>query len=382
MTATTLTGPYSGLVDTFNRLAHTTLTRTSLPILAYAKLADGKIVSTNLDTYTVLGTGGFEVFGPDALLPTHALRDALRGIRGATTPRKAAGEVVTISYEPGEGQYGGVVKLLGFGRTLQVSDDARNDPEEYPSLPTLPDEGIIATVDAPALNQALAFAATARGKDDTLPMLTCIRVEGITPGTLSFAATDRYRLAVTECPGFVEAEFGFNLPGDTLPAIKAMTGLLSVHRTENTVVIRNGTDALVIRPLDSTFPAYQSLIPVETPTIWDVDRKDLLADVKAAGCVVDKGQPVRITFGESVTVQGSRPIDTDRRGSDEWLTGFNPKYLADGLAAFTSDTVSITAHTGRKPHMIRGERAGLQEGYECVYLIMVIKLPDAEAVAA
>lgn len=382
MTATTLTGPYSGLVDTFNRLAHTASTRPTLPILVYAKLADGKIVSTDLESTTVLGTGGFEVSGPEALLPIHALRDALRGIRGATTPKKAAGEVVTISYEPGEGQWGGVVKLLGFGRTLQVCDDARNDPSEYPSFPNLPDEGIIATVDAPALNQALAFAATARGKDDTLPMLTCIRVEGISPGTLSFAATDRYRLAVTECPGFVEAEFGFNLPGDTLPAIKAMTGLLSVHRTENTVVIRNGTDALVIRPLESSFPAYRSLIPVEPSTIWDVERKDLLADVKAAGSVLDKHTPVRITFGERIAVQGSRPVDSDRRGTDEWLTAFTPKYLTDGLAAFTSDTVWIAAHTGRKPHLIRGERAGLQEGYECVYLIMPVRLPEPEQVAA
>src|SRR5258705_1484687 len=47
--------------------------------------------------------------------------------------------------------------------------------EDYPTLPTLPEEtGVVAS---DLFIEAIAQVAIAAGRDDTLPMLTCIRVE-------------------------------------------------------------------------------------------------------------------------------------------------------------------------------------------------------------
>src|ERR1700747_772716 len=67
--------------------------------------------------------------------------------------------------------------------------------EDYPTLPALP-EGT-GTLPADLFAEAISQVAIAAGRDDTLPMLTGIRVE-ISGDTVVLAATDRFRLAVRE----------------------------------------------------------------------------------------------------------------------------------------------------------------------------------------
>src|SRR6476659_3608288 len=65
--------------------------------------------------------------------------------------------------------------------------------EDYPTLPALPeDTGVISSQ---LFAEAIGQVAVAAGKDDTLPMLTGIRVE-IEGNDVVLAATDRFRLAV------------------------------------------------------------------------------------------------------------------------------------------------------------------------------------------
>ena len=67
--------------------------------------------------------------------------------------------------------------------------------EDYPTLPSLPDETGVVSADLFA--EAIGQVAVAAGRDDTLPMLTGIRVE-ISGESVVLAATDRFRLAVRE----------------------------------------------------------------------------------------------------------------------------------------------------------------------------------------
>ncbi|MGZ5391910.1 MAG: DNA polymerase III subunit beta, partial [Mycobacterium sp.] len=63
--------------------------------------------------------------------------------------------------------------------------------EDYPTLPTLPDDTGVVSADLFA--EAIGQVAVAAGRDDTLPMLTGIRVE-ISGENVILAATDRFRL--------------------------------------------------------------------------------------------------------------------------------------------------------------------------------------------
>jgi DNA polymerase-3 subunit beta len=67
--------------------------------------------------------------------------------------------------------------------------------EDYPTLPAMPTTA--GTVDSAEFATAVAQVAIAAGRDDTLPMLTGVRLE-IEGERLTLAATDRYRLAVRE----------------------------------------------------------------------------------------------------------------------------------------------------------------------------------------
>src|SRR4029453_5971728 len=67
--------------------------------------------------------------------------------------------------------------------------------EDYPSLPELPASA--GRVDAALFATAVSQVAMAGGRDETLPMMTGVRIE-LTGDTLALLATDRYRLAVRE----------------------------------------------------------------------------------------------------------------------------------------------------------------------------------------
>src|ERR1700751_309880 len=70
--------------------------------------------------------------------------------------------------------------------------------EDYPTLPALPEE--TGALSAELFAEAISQVAVAAGRDDTLPMLTGIRLE-INGPKLTMAATDRVRLAGRELEG-------------------------------------------------------------------------------------------------------------------------------------------------------------------------------------
>lgn len=67
--------------------------------------------------------------------------------------------------------------------------------DDYPSLPEMPSTA--GTVDGAEFAEAVSQTAVSAGRDETLPMLTGIRLE-IEGEHLTLAATDRFRLAVRE----------------------------------------------------------------------------------------------------------------------------------------------------------------------------------------
>src|SRR4051794_4597063 len=102
--------------------------------------------------------------------------------------------------------------------------------EDYPTLPTLPDEtGVVSSA---LFAEAIGQVAVAAGRDDTLPMLTGIRVE-ISGEKVVLAATDRFRLAVRELTwstASADVEAAVLVPAKTLAeAAKAGSDGTDVH---------------------------------------------------------------------------------------------------------------------------------------------------------
>ena len=148
--------------------------------------------------------------------------------------------------------------------------------------------------------------AVAAGRDDTLPVLTGIRIE-IDGDTVTLAATDRYRLAVRELawsPEQTGLETVALVPARTLAdTAKALAGCESVDvalarssNGEGLVGFDGGGRRTTTRLLEGEFPKYRSLLPTESASVADVDTGALVEAVKRVALVAERNTPVRLTF--------------------------------------------------------------------------------------
>lgn len=274
--------------------------------------------------------------------------------------------------------------------------------EDYPTLPALP--AAAGTVPSEVFAQAVSQVAVAAGRDDTLPMLTGVRVE-IEGQRITLAATDRYRLAVRDFawtpmqPGLSAAVL---VPARTLAeAAKTLTagGDVTVAlgaSGDGIIGFAGGNRHTTTRLLDADFPKYRSLLPSETLANAELPVAGFVEAVKRVALVADRGTPVRLDFSESglsLTVAGEdegraeEQLDADFTG--EPLTiGFNPNYLLDGLASVHADVVRLSFTTSTKPAVLSpvapssgeteqdGTEGGGDDGeVDYRYLIMPMRLP-------
>ena len=182
--------------------------------------------------------------------------------------------------------------------------------EDYPRLPTMPTTA--GTVGSSEFATAVAQVAIAAGRDDTLPMLTGVRLE-IEGDRLTLAATDRYRLAVRELawnPGDPSVEpVQVLVPARTLAdAAKSlshsetmMIALSSAGGTGEGIMGFSGAangraSRTTTRLLDATFPAYRSLLPTDWASTAEVAVAPLVEAVKRVALVADRNAPVRLEF--------------------------------------------------------------------------------------
>ncbi|GAB5896245.1 DNA polymerase III subunit beta [Mycolicibacterium mageritense] len=274
--------------------------------------------------------------------------------------------------------------------------------EDYPALPALPEEtGVVAS---DLFAEAIGQVAVAAGRDDTLPMLTGIRVE-ISGESVVLAATDRFRLAVRELTWATNAqdvEAAVLVPAKTLAeAAKAGTDGTEVHLSlgagqsvgkDGLLGIRSDGKRSTTRLLDAEFPKFRQLLPNEHTAVATIGVAELTEAIKRVALVADRGAQIRMEFSDDVLRLSAGADDVGRAEEDlpvvfagEPLTiAFNPTYLTDGLGSLHSERVTFGFTTPSRPAVLRpaGEDDGsagagpfpaAQTDY--VYLLMPVRLP-------
>jgi len=275
--------------------------------------------------------------------------------------------------------------------------------EDYPALPALPeDTGVISSE---LFAEAIGQVAVAAGRDDTLPMLTGIRVE-ISGEKVVLAATDRFRLAVRELTWSTESadiEVAVLVPAKTLAeAAKAGADRADVHLSlgagaaigkEGLLGIRSDAKRSTTRLLDAEFPKFRQLLPAEHTAISTIGVAELTEAIKRVALVADRGAQVRMEFADDVLRLSAGADDVGRAeedlhvafSGDPLTIAFNPTYLTDGLGSLHSEQVTFGFTTPSRPAVLRpaGEDDGsvgatgpfpaAQTDY--VYLLMPVRLP-------
>jgi DNA polymerase-3 subunit beta len=246
--------------------------------------------------------------------------------------------------------------------------------EDYPTLPEMP--ALTGSLSSALFAAAVAQVAIAAGRDDTLPVLTGIRVE-IDGDTVTLAATDRYRLAVRELTWRPE-QIGLDaialVPARTLAdTAKALAGVDSVAIAlangatgEGLMGFDGGGRRTTTRLLEGEFPKYRALLPSEALSVADVDTAALVEAVKRVALVAERNTPVRLAFaaGELQLDAGSG----DEAQATETLAcaldgepisiAFNPQFLLDGLGAVDAAVSRLSFTTSGKPAVLTGGVAG------------------------
>ncbi|MBM0277370.1 DNA polymerase III subunit beta [Micromonospora tarensis] len=264
--------------------------------------------------------------------------------------------------------------------------------EDYPALPEMPQSA--GTVDAAAFATAVSQVAIAAGRDETLPMMTGVRVE-LSGNTLSMLATDRYRLALREIqwrPDDPEVSINALVPARTLNDTAKALGPLGGEVTlalaqgaagEGMVGLAGGTRRTTSRLLDgANYPPVRSLFPATHNAEARVSVSTLIEVVKRVALVAERTTPVLLSFsadglvveaGGSEEARASEAMEATFTG-DALTIGFNPQYLIDGLANLGSQTAVLSFVDAFKPAVISpaGEDGEVIPGYR--YLIMPIRV--------
>jgi len=235
--------------------------------------------------------------------------------------------------------------------------------EDYPPLPQMPDSS--GRVDSAVFAEAVAQTAVAAGRDDTLPMLTGIRVE-IDGETLTLAATDRFRLAVRELswlPDKPNMSTAVLVPARTLAdAAKTLGGApqVTIALGEGLLGLEAGGRRTTVRLLDVEFVKYRSLLPSSHTTTVDIPVSELGESIKRVALVTDRGHHLRMQVTEGSLTLTAGGDDEGRAEEDlqasvdgaELLIAFNPTYLLDGLGVVHSDSVRLAFTTPARPALL------------------------------
>ncbi|MEZ0446402.1 DNA polymerase III subunit beta [Cellulomonas sp. ICMP 17802] len=261
--------------------------------------------------------------------------------------------------------------------------------EDYPNLPVMPPT--TGTVDGDELTHAVAQVSVAASRDDTLPLLTGVRVE-IEGEKVTLLATDRYRLALRELtwkPSSPDISTVALVRARTLSdAAKSLGGAGSV-----TVALSTGSGVDMIGfeaagrqttslLVDGDYPAVRRLFPDETPIHAIVGTHALADAAKRVALVAERNTPIRLSFSEGQVVldagqgddaQASEALEATLVG-DDISVAFNPQFLLDGLGALSTTFVRLSFTHPNKPVEFTGqETLDGEDNPEYRYLLVPIR---------
>lgn len=261
--------------------------------------------------------------------------------------------------------------------------------EDYPSLPVLP--AASGTIDAQVFAEAVGQVTVAASRDETLPLLTGVRLE-IENDVLTLMATDRYRLAMREVnwnpasPGLSATAL---VRARTLSEVaKSLTsaGSISISlpsgQGADIVGFEAGGRRTTSLLVDGDYPPVRRLFPESTTSQAIVSTAAMTEAAKRVSLVAERNTPIRLEFSEGQVVleagqgedaQASEAIEAVWEG-DAITTAYNPGYLLDALGAVGTDFARLSFTHGTKPSVITGQAkqdSPLDEGFR--YLIQPIR---------
>ncbi len=243
--------------------------------------------------------------------------------------------------------------------------------EEYPSLPVSPTPS--GTIPGDVFTQAVAQVSVAADRSDTLPILTAVRIE-VDGHTMTFLATDRYRLAMREFTWQPTGDIGnavLLVPARTLSdTAKSLGAAGSVQVAigdaaggSGLVGFEAGQRRTTTRLLDGEYPKVSAIFPSSVDTQAVVGTSALSEAARRVSLVAERNTPVRLRFSENQVVidagtgddaQASEAVECVLEGPEIDIA-FNPHYLLDGLGVVGTPYSRLQFTQSSRPALLSGQ---------------------------
>lgn len=259
--------------------------------------------------------------------------------------------------------------------------------EDYPGLPEMPEHA--GSIDVEDFTQAVNQVSVAAGRDESLPLLTGVKME-IRGEKLTFLATDRYRLALRELtwqPSSPDMDretlVRARVLGDVARSLQS-GGRLDLSLSQNSDIIGFESDGsrTTSTMIDGDYPPVRRLFPDETPIHAVVSTPVMIEAVKRVSLVAERNTPIRLTFSEGSVVleagqgeeaQASEALEA-RLVGEEIETAFNPSYLLDGLGAIDTDFIRFSFTHGTKPVLFTGQDSLETEDHDTQFKYLLVPI--------
>jgi DNA polymerase-3 subunit beta len=280
----------------------------------------------------------------------------------AVIPGRVLAEITrSLPAEPVEIATSGSEAVLTCGSTefglltLPVAD--------FPTLPAMPPSAGV--VGGGVFAAAVGQVAVAASKDDTLPMLTGVRVEA-DDVNVSLAATDRYRIAARDFLWHPEASgqrLTAMVPARVMSEVarSLRTGEVSIGFGDGIAGFECAGRVTTVRLLDDQFIDYRSRLSDDWPIRAVLKVAPFVEAVKRVALVAERNNTVvRLSFTRNqVLIQagggdigrGSEAMPAELDG-EELQIAFQPHFLLDGLAGVETEEVRLNMASPTRPVLV------------------------------
>lgn len=384
-TAATTTAPHSATQVLFRTdratLAHALTTvglglarRPAVPMLGGVLLegrdGDLTLTTTDRDTVAIVRVPGAALTTGRVLIDhTEAIRLLAALVSGR---RKADADTAPVTVSALDD--GTAVLELG-GYTVPVTSYR---PQDFPTLPNTPP--VVAKLDREQFTTDARRVLVAAGTDETV--LSCLGVQmQITPGSLTLAGTDRFRLAIAKRPASTTEERTVRFPAPVLSAALKHVTAPRVHLgvrndgNQEWVSLNCGDLTVITRLITAPFPSAERLFPDAGMTAH-ADLDALTHATARAGAALRAKQYTGTAAHVALTIDPTGTVSISpvlHRHTDAVTAPAHPAavdgaseptrvliaapYLRDALAAMTGDTARIQLTSPTHPVLFTGADA-------------------------
>jgi DNA polymerase-3 subunit beta len=345
-----------------------------LPILEdfLFKIEDNKLIISATDLETSITTQIDVMSDANGIVavPARILLDTLKALPEQPITFNVNDENFGIEITSAYGKY----KLAG------------ENGQDFPNIPE-PDGVDSVSLNAPTLTNAIAKTLFATSNDELRPAMTGVYFQ-VDFTKLIVVATDAHKLVKYTFTDITsEVSTTFIVPKKALNLLKGALpsgGDIKLSFNKANAFFAFDDTTLVCRLIDSRYPDYNAVIPVDNPNLLTLPRTDFQNSLKRIAIYANKttNQVILNITPDSMTIS-AQDLDFSNEATEQLncnyegepvTIGFNAKFLVEMLGVLESDDIKMELSTPTRAGILLP--AEETDGEEILMLVMPVMLSN------